>query len=103
MKRLFSNSDIRRIRIGIPEGHIHIRTIIETFGGEKLIFQEATIANIVRAYTTIKTHPQKNALELEHIELFEKKEGFADHQLIETDKDEAIIKRNIAETFDECH
>lgn len=34
MKRLFSNSDIRRIRIGIPEGHIHIRTIIETVGKE---------------------------------------------------------------------
>ncbi|MGA1839316.1 MAG: hypothetical protein ACMUIU_01715 [bacterium] len=36
-------------------------------------------------------------------ELSDKKEGYADHQLIETDRDEAVIKRKIAEIYDECH
>ena len=103
MKKTFPNSDITKIKIGIPEGHKHIRTIIETKNGEKLIFQEATIANIVRAYTIIKTHPQKRALELAQKQLSDKKEGYADNQLIETDKDEVIIKKEITDTYDECY
>lgn len=96
MKKIFPNSDIAKIKIGIPDGHEHIRTLIETIHGEKFIFQEATIANIVRAYTTIKTHPQKKALELEQIKISDKKEGYADYQLIEKDKDEGIIKKELA-------
>lgn len=103
MKKIFSNSDITRIRIGIPEGHKHIRTIIETGNGEKLIFQEATIANIVRAYTIIKTHPQKRALELEQKQPSDKKEGYAEYQLIETDNDEGIIKKELADAYNECY
>jgi len=97
MKRVFSNSDIVNIKIGIPDGHKHIRTIIETSNGDKLVFQEATIANLVRAYTIIKTHPQIRTLELEQKKLSDKKAGYADYQLIETDGDEGTIRKELAE------
>jgi len=83
--------------MGVPAGHKHLRTLIETTEGEKWIFHEATIANIVRAYTIIKTHPQRKAMELELKKLSDQKEGYAEYQLIETDKDEESLIRELSE------
>ncbi|MGA1868342.1 MAG: hypothetical protein ACMUJM_07325 [bacterium] len=91
MKKNFSNADIKRVIVGIPRGHTHIRTLLETSSGERFLFQEATIANIVRAYTTIKTHPQKMAVELVCAELDAKKAPYAKFQLLETEKSEESL------------
>ena len=96
MKRILSNADIARIAVGVPDGHRHIRTIIETTEGEAFVLQEATIAGIVRAYTLITTHPQRRAVELRQTPLMERKHGYAEHQLMETDKDERLIREELA-------
>jgi len=77
--------------MGVPKGHKHYRCVIELKDGKFLIFHEATVANIVRAYVTIKTHPQKQAVELLCKELKDKKPGFATHQLLEAEKNENEI------------
>ena len=85
--------------MGIPDGHQHIRMLIETDKGDQFLFQEATLANIARAYTVIKTHPQKRALKLEQKQLSDQKAGYAAHQLIETETDENEITKELA-TFE---
>jgi hypothetical protein len=77
------NEDIKEILVEIPEGHKHIRTIITLQDGSELVFQEAAIANITRAYITVKTHPQKASVKLKGTHLSGKKAGYADWQLLE--------------------
>ena len=77
------NEDIKDILVEIPEGHKHIRTIITLQDATELVFQEAAVANITRAYITVKTHPQKTAVKLKGKQLSEKKAGYADWQLLE--------------------
>ncbi|MGA1843611.1 MAG: hypothetical protein ACMUIS_03505, partial [bacterium] len=90
MKRIFSNADIVRIAVGVPDGHRHIRTIIETTEGDAFVLQEATIAGIVRAYTLVTTHPQRKAIELKQTPLTERKHGYAEPQWMETEQDERL-------------
>ena len=71
--------------MGIPNGHRHIRTIIE-MENETLILQEATIASIVRAFTNLKTHPKLYGIELLKRKCQDKKEGYAEFQLLESNK-----------------
>jgi hypothetical protein len=77
------NEMIREVVLEVPEGHTHLRTRVLLHDGTELVFQEATIANIVRAYITVKTHPQKTALRLHGSILPDRKPGFADYQLLE--------------------
>ena len=77
------NEEIKEILVEIPEGHKHIRTKITLQDATELVFQEAAVANIARAYITIKTHPQKTSVKLKGKQLTEKKEGYADWQLLE--------------------
>jgi len=88
---IIRNRDVKRVLMGVPKGHKHHRCVIELKDGKILIFHEATIANIVRAYITIETHPQKRAVELFCKELKDKKPGFATYQLLETEKSENEI------------
>lgn len=78
-----SNADIREVEMSIPRGHRHLRTVIRLENGDKIVLQEATVANLVRAYVTIKTHPQRESVRLRGVELRKRKEGFADWQLLE--------------------
>ena len=57
--RIIRNEDIETVLIGVPKGHKHLRVCMKLKDNSAMIFQEATIANILRAYVTIKTH-QKN-------------------------------------------
>jgi hypothetical protein len=83
--RIIRNEDINKVLIGVPEGHKHLRISMELKNGLILIFQEATIANILRAYATVKTHPNVRAQELEMKTLTDlRKDGYAIHQLLET-------------------
>jgi len=77
------NEDIKEILVEIPEGHRHIRTKITLQDDTELVFQEAAVANITRAYITVKTHPQKEAVKLKGRQLTDKKDGYADWQLLE--------------------
>ncbi len=77
------NEMIREVVLEVPEGHKHLRTRLLLHDGEELIFQEATIANIVRAYITVKTHPQRTTIRLRGRNLQQNKPGFADYQLLE--------------------
>jgi hypothetical protein len=92
------NQDIEEVIIGIPAGHKHIRTLIKLKQGDTIILQHATIANILRAYTTLTTHPTMDIIRLRGTFIKHKKHGFADYQLLEDildDKTQKILK----ETF----
>ena len=84
---IFRNQDVEEVLLGAPAGHRHLRIALKTTEGT-LVFHEATIANIVRAYVTLKTHPTKRALRLRQKELVGKKSGFDAHQLMEEDEKE---------------
>ncbi len=82
---VLANADIKQIEVAPPPGHQHLRTTITLQDGRKIVLQEATIANLVRAYVAIKTHPQRQAVRLggKELALEERKEGFAGWQLLE--------------------
>lgn len=77
------NEDISEVFVEIPEGHKHIRTKIILRDGAEFVFQEAAIANLLRAFITVKTHPQKKAVTLKAGYLADKKDGYAEWQLLE--------------------
>jgi hypothetical protein len=77
------NEDIKEILVEIPEGHKHVRTKITLQDNTELVLQEAAIANITRAYITVKTHPQKESVKLKGRQLTDKKDGYAGWQLLE--------------------
>jgi hypothetical protein len=85
--RVLTNAEITEIFIAPPEGHQHLRTTIKLQSGESIVLQEATVANLVRAYVAIKTHPQRQNVRLLGQELSEKekKKDFATWQLLEED------------------
>ena len=78
-----SNEDIREVLVEIPEGHRHIRTGIFLQDGTELVFQEAAMANIVRAFITVKTHPEKTSVRLRGRKSVKRKTGYAEWQLVE--------------------
>lgn len=87
-KQIIANADIAEIILAQPEGHRHLRAVIRLQSGEELVLQEATVANLVRAYVSIKTHPQRQAVRLVGRELSEaeRKAGFALWQLLEVNE-----------------
>jgi len=89
-KIVFRNRDIKRVLIGVPENHKHLRIIIES-EDKIFVFHEATIANIVRGFILVKTHPEIKAIEMKVQEVKMRKEGFAEYQLIETNKKEKDV------------
>lgn len=80
---ILRNEDIKELIAEIPEGHKHLRTTIVLQDGTELVFQEATIANLVRAYTTVKTHPTIKRVTLKAKRLNVRKDGYAEWQLLE--------------------
>jgi len=80
---IIHNEDIRELTVEIPDGHKHLRTTIVLQDGTEFVFQEATIANLVRAYITVKTHPVKKKVTLRGRGLAEIKNGYAEWQLVE--------------------
>jgi len=80
---IIHNEDIKELTAEIPEGHKHLRTTIVLRDGIEFVFQEATIANLVRAYITVKTHPVKRKVTLKGKSLSERKDGYAEWQLVE--------------------
>jgi hypothetical protein len=93
--RVICNEDVKRVLLGTPKNHKHLRISI-MLDGECLIFSEATIANILRAFVTIKTHPQIMAIELREAILHQyRRVGYAEHQLIETERGHEEIEEEL--------
>ncbi len=82
-KVIIRNEDIKELTAEIPEGHKHLRTTIVLTDGTEMTFQEAAIANLVRAYITVKTHPTTKKVLLKGKRLTERKESYAEWQLME--------------------
>lgn len=80
---IIRNEDIKELIAEIPEGHRHLRTTIRFQDGTELVFQEAAVANIVRAYIRVRTHPLTKKIVLKGKTLAERKEGYAEWQLVE--------------------
>ena len=78
------NEDVKELLAEIPEGHKHMRITIVLQDGTEITFQEATAANFVRAYITVKTHPVQRKVRLSGCRLTERKEGYAEWQLLES-------------------
>ncbi len=78
-----ANEEVKELIAEIPEGHKHLRTTIILHDDTSFTFQEATIANLVRAYIAIKTHPRLARVRLSGRKLDDRKEGYATWQLIE--------------------
>jgi hypothetical protein len=81
---VISNEEIKGIFVEIPEGHRHLRTTIVLLDGREFTFQEGTIANLVRAYITVKTHPVTSMVRLSGQRLHARKDDFAEWQLLES-------------------
>ena len=88
--RVYRNEDVRRVVAFIPEGHAHLRLIIE-LSDQVIILQEATVAAIVRAYVSVVTHPTRRAVELVQSRPAGRKPGYAEHQLVESGRGEAEV------------
>ncbi|OGW54387.1 MAG: hypothetical protein A2Y81_10725 [Nitrospirae bacterium RBG_13_43_8] len=84
---IISNEHVKELIVEIPEGHKHVRTTMVFMDGAEFTFQEATIANLVRAYITVKSHPVKNKVTLRGEKLAGKKDGYAEWQLLEEEVD----------------
>ncbi len=80
---IIRNEDVSAVCMDIPDGHRHLRTTVVLQDGTELTFQEATVASIVRAYTTIKTDPRKASVKLKGQVIPVRKPGYAEWQLIE--------------------
>jgi hypothetical protein len=61
---IIHNEDIKELIAEIPEGHKHLRTMIVLQDGTEFVLQEAAIANLVRVYIMVKTHPVKRKVTL---------------------------------------
>lgn len=100
---VFRNSDVKRVIIAVPKGHKHYRIVLETVDGRIMVFQEATMANIARAFITVLTHPERQAVELVQKKVEDVKKGYAKHQLVETcrENDEVVeeLSRILGEKF----
>lgn len=99
---IYKNSDVNRIIAFIPPGHKHTRLLIETID-KILIFQEATISAIIRAYVNVALHPKNKAFELIRVELKDRKEGYARFQQIESYKDEGKIITEVTKLLDDLN
>lgn len=80
---IIKNEDVKELLVEIPEGHKHVRATIALQDGMAITLQEATIANLVRAYTNIKTHPTAISVRLTGRKLQDRKDGYAEWQLTE--------------------
>jgi len=80
---IIPNEAVRELIAEIPEGHTHIRTTFILQDGSEFTFQEATIASLVRAYITVKTHPSVKTARLRGRILEDRKDGYAQWQLLE--------------------
>ena len=84
------NEDVKELVLEVPEDHRHLRLSLVLQDGSEMVFQEATVANLVRAYVALKTHPRRKSVRLKGKRLDQRKEGFAEWQLLEAEEEDEI-------------
>ena len=84
---IIRNEDVKELILEVPEGHTHLRLSLLLHDGSEIVFQEATMANLVRAYVALKTHPCKKSVRLKGKRVDQRKEGYAEWQLLEVDEE----------------
>lgn len=84
-ERIVPTADVTGLVAEIPPGHRHLRTTLTLADGSTITLQEATVAAIVRSYTRIKTDPARTGITLRGKVVKERKQGFAEWQLVEDD------------------
>ena len=101
---MIRNEDVEQVLIGIPKDHKHVRVCLKLKNKQVLIFQEATIANILRGYITVKTHPtiKSQKLSLKALPKTERKEGFAVYQLLESRIQDEEVEEEISQLVKEA-
>lgn len=101
--KIYRNSDVLKIVGFIPPGHRHIRLAI-VLKDQIIVLQEATVAAIVRAYIDIISHPTRKAIEYIQVKLDKniRKNGYAEHQLVESNKSEDEIIYEWCRNLDYC-
>jgi hypothetical protein len=99
---IIRNEDVNRVLVGVPKGHKHMRICIALQNWFSLIFQEATMANILRVYITVKTNPSIRAQkpQIQTLSTNQRKEGCAIHQLIETPTTSEEIETELRELLE---
>ena len=95
--RVLRTDEIQKTWFGRPSGHRHHRLAMQLADGTVFVFPEAVVAAIVRAYTAVKTHPSRRAVELQTTEAVNRKKDFARHQLLETERSEQEIVALLAD------
>lgn len=91
-----STQNVNQLLFGIPDNHKHCRLVLKTEPIATLVFSEALVAAIVRAYVTVKTHPTHGGIEMTSQPISNGKADFATWQLLETDKPDNEIQREIS-------
>jgi len=97
--RIARNEDISSLLMAVPTDHTHLRLAVQFRTGETLVLQEAAVAAIVRAYTSVKTHPVRRAVKMVSIPITDRKKGYAEHQLIETDAPDDEVEAEMTGLF----
>lgn len=85
-RRVLRNEEVVEILLEVPEGHAHLRAFVRLIGGEELVLQEATVANLARAFVTLKTHPSRTAVRLVGRCVADRRPGYAEWQLLEEER-----------------
>ena len=85
---IVKNEDVKELVLEVPEGHTHLRLSLIFHDGSEMVFQEATVANLVRAYVALKTHPRRKRVRLKGKRLEQRKEGYAEWQLLEVEEED---------------
>lgn len=98
--RIINDSDVKRILFGAPTGEKQPRAFIE-LEDEALVFNDPTIANISRAFTWVWNHPTCRVMEMAHKRFLpeEVKKNYGLDQLIETDRSQDEIQKDIDALF----
>ncbi len=95
---IFPNDTIQQVLVGTPTGHRHLRILVET-DKHLLVFHEATLANLVRAFVTVKTHPRTTVLKLAREQSNAFRPGFATSQLLEQPGTGAEFQKELDRLF----
>ncbi len=97
---LLSTKNVEQLLFGIPENHQHYRLLITTDQNQVLVCSEALVAAITRAYISVKTHPERLAIQMTKKILKRHKDDFASFQLLEADKNDLDIPRELSSWID---
>ncbi len=99
--KVLRNQDVKFLAAFIPKGHRHTRIYIN-LGDEILILQQATVDALIRAYALVTLHPKRTGigLRIRRLSKYERKEGFAEYQLLEVNIDENRLINSLSKVYD---